>query len=344
LSLLYYELRSIPRKKYKKIKVLFRKESSLNIENNKNKVKYNAFIDLNNIKNEDKTFPVMVKFIEKDLLIFNTPSIEHSKAFKNKVDIKMSLFEEFLLQKLNYLEKDQYYIYFYNLKNIILSSLPEQKNCEFTFILGELKFKYFCLEFTHIKQSYQLFFESYEQLVNFYKTLRNKLKEINRPFFLITKKHNCNFNLLQKIDILFKKQKQFSVFHKLVDENLNFSMKVQTFDKNMLNTKNYLFLNKMYDTCKLNNFLNLKILPIANIYESENNFILEYKNNDNFLIKFNTSLDRFLIIIKNTQIKDILFREIIKFQKLMKLLNYKENVSILFELIDLQKTWIFNKN
>jgi len=335
--------KNITQKKCKKIKVLFRKANSLNLENSISKVNNNNLIDLYNTQYEDKTLPFIVKFIENDMLIYNLTSNDNSKAFKNKAVIKNSLFEAFLLQKLNYLEKDQYYIYFYNLKNIILSSLPEQKNCEFTFILGKIKFKFFCLEFTHIKQCYQLFFESYEQLVNFYNILRNKLKEINRPFFLNQHKHKCNFDLLQKIDIIFKKQQQFSVFHKLVEKNINFSMKVQTFDKNMLNTKNYLFLKKMFDTCKISNFLNLKIFSISNFYESENNFILEYTNNDNFSIKWNTNLNRFLIMIKNTEIKDILSREIIKFQKFMKLLNYKENVSILFELIDIQNPLVFNK-
>jgi len=43
------------------------------------------------------------------------------------------------------------------------------------------------------------------------------------------------------------------------------------------------------------------------------------------------------------EIKDYLLNDIDKFQKLMKLLNNFENISSLFELIEIQKSLIFNK-
>jgi len=160
---------------------------------------------------------------------------------------------------------------------------------------------------------------------------------------LNSKKHNCNFDLIQKIDILFKKQVKFSVFHKLVDENLNFSLKLQTFDKNMLNTKNYLFLIKLFDACKINNFLKIKIFPIANIYEIENNFIIEYTNNENFRIKYDHNTKNFFLLMRHSEIKNFLIIELGKFYKIVNLLNYKEPMVTLFNLIELQKTLVFNK-
>jgi len=343
MCLLYNEFKKFPQKINNKIKVLFRKTPSLNFENDINKIpKYNT-VDLYNSHNEDKTLPFKVKFIGNDLLINNIPLNDHSKAFKKKAHIKNSLLEEFLLQKMNYLDKEKYYIYFYNLKNIILLTLPLEDKCEFTFILGEVKFKYFCLEFIHIKQRYQLFFESYEQLVNFHNTLQKKLMILNRPFFLNARKEQCNFGLLQKYDFIFKKRKQFSVFHKLVEKNLNVSIKVQTFDKSMLSKENYLLFKKIHDTFKINNFLNLKIFPIANFYESENHFILEYTN-DNFRIKYNANSKNFVIFMNNCENKDILLLELGKLLKLVKLLEYNENISTVFDLIDFQKIPVFIKN
>jgi len=214
------------------------------------------------------------------LFIHNPSSKHHIKALKNQAHIKNGFLEEFLLEKLNYLEKDKYFLYLYNLKNIILPTISESNKCEFTFILGDKIFKYFQLEFTHIKKSYQLFFETYEELVNFYKIFQDKIKVINRPYFLNTKKQECNFDFLQKIDFISKKQERFSIFHKLFDKKLGFTMKVQTFDKNWFKTENYIFLRKIFDTCKFNNFLKLKIFPIANFYENKNNIILEYTDND----------------------------------------------------------------
>jgi len=74
----------------------------------------------------------------------------------------------------------------------------------FFFILDEIKFKYFSLDFTHLKQRYQLFFESYEELVNFYKILRYNQKKISRSFFLNTKKIDAILKFFKRLIIVFK--------------------------------------------------------------------------------------------------------------------------------------------
>jgi len=339
---LFYEMKMAPQKKYKKFNILLRKAYSLNSENNKSQNKIINLLDFYNLESEDKIFPFKIKFIENDLVIYNTPSKYNSKSVRDPALIKTKLLEECVSQKLNFLEKDKYYLYFYNLKNILLPAIPEPEDCEFTFIFGDFKIKYFCLEFTHINSNNQLFFESYQQLVIFYQILFNILKRINRSFFLNTHKYCCNLDLLLEIDVITAKQIPFSIFHKLVDKNLGISMKVQTFDKSKLDSKNILFLKKLFDTCKFNNFLNLKILPIANFYESKNNIIIEFTDDD-FRIQHDNNLRNYFIFIGNLKIKNNLIEEIGKFQKLIKLLNNRENITNLFDLINSQKTLVFNK-
>jgi len=339
LLCLYNEMK-ISQMREQKFQVLLRKVSSLNIDNSNNKKQNFSHFDVNNTNFEDQTYPFIIKFIENDLILYYTPSNDNSEKIKDPAFNTNKLFKEFLLKKLNFLERNKYYIYFYNLKNIILSSIPNPDNCEYTFTLGDLKVKYFRFEFTHINQIYELFFESYQQLVNFHEILSNKLKNINRSFFLNTQKNNCNFDLLLNVNYIFEKQKQFSVFHKLVDKKTCFSLKLQSFNKSMIDSKNLIFLKKIFDTCKINNFLSLKIFPIANFYETNNNIIVEYTDDD-FRIKYDQNLKNFVILMKTCEIRKFLIEEIGKFQKLVKLLNYKENMSNLFELINMQKTLIY---
>jgi len=105
---LYNKFKKPTQIKSKKLKILFRKTTSFNI--NHQIFKNNNYIDLYNTQNEDKTLPFMVKFVENDMIIYNLQLNNQANEFKNNAHFKDNVFEEFLLQKLNFIEKGILYI------------------------------------------------------------------------------------------------------------------------------------------------------------------------------------------------------------------------------------------
>ncbi len=320
-----------------KFPILIRKISDEICENN-NILK---IINLNQTREENKIFAFEIKIFQDDLFLslFNnykkySKNCKEYHNFQNE-DYTNELFD-FLIknQNKNINENHECSIYFYNLKNFIIPFYPKEVLCKNLIILGEKKFIVYGLKLTHINQNYEVFFQSFDELKSFFIILSKKLEKLNRLFFLNSRKNN-NIQLIQKIENFSNKQKNFFFFHKLVFKNLKISLMYQTLKKANLTKENLMFLRSLFDVCKLNNFLKLNIFPFSNFYENQKYIILEYSNQD-YKIFYEEYLNNYWIYLKNMIISDHLKDEVIKFKKIVNLLKIKDDVSILFKLINLQ--------
>jgi len=323
---------------YKKFYVLFRK---INRIENRNKFVENYINEnINFNQTEENFFAFKLTLMLNELIIYNSPLEKNDKS-NNKKSCNNSLEEYLISKQTKNIKENKFLIYFYNLKNLIFPISPLEENLEYYFTFGDKKYKYYGLTFLHINQSYQLFFNTYENLDRFFKLISSKLNKISRLFFLNTKKLYYN-ELIQRVSVFRNIQERFCLFHELIDDKLQKSMKFQTFDKKYLNTQNLLFFRRLFDICKLNNFLNVSIIPISNFYENHRYIILEYTIDD-FRIIYDQGIKNFIILLSDLDLLYFLKQEVNKFAKIAKMLNKSEDVSIIFELLEYQKLLIYSK-
>lgn len=344
LYIILNELKNSISKVNFKFKALFRKKAASSY-NNANEIIREKYIYLNkkeDIDENEKIIPFKIKFIGEDLVIYNSNATNYFKKAKTELSfVHHRQIEETLLNKLNQNQNAKYSVYFYTLKNFILPNYPSKNECEIQLVpeAAGKNAKYFKLQFFHIDQEYEFLFAQFEVLEEFYKALFNKLKEVERLFFLNNNNKSCsrkkkdNYYVIQRLKVFKQPQEKFSMLQELVESENNYSIKIQTLSKSYLDTGNYLFLKKLYDACKLNNFLKKNVFPINNIYCNHLFVVLEYAK-ENYLIEHEKEKNNYYVIVKKLCDSETLKEEVLKFKRLVKLLNKNEEVAILFDLFD----------
>jgi len=341
LACLYNEVKNSTVKVNLKFKALLRKRT-IPFSVNENSV-IKRYINLNQNKDE-KIIPFKIKFLGEDLLIYNCNPKEFFKNEKKEISINHRKLEEALLNKINKAHNAKYSVYFYRLKNLILPDSLEKNGCEVELILEGVKVKYYLLETYFIDQAIEFLFAQYSDLEDFYKVLYIKSKAIERLFFLNNRSgERDNYRLIQSIECFKQPQRKFTKLKHFIELKKNKSIKLQTLSKPHLDDDNYLFLKRLYDACKLNNFLKNNIFPVNNIYNHNYLVILEYSNDD-YIIKYDEERNSYSVITSNIDDSKKLREEVLKFKRLVNMLNKKEDITYLFQLIQAKGLQIYSKN
>lgn len=219
--------------------------------------------------------------------------------------------------------------------------MPSKENCKLKLNSPEDCFFYYFYGFSIYGCRYKIFFEDYEELILFYKITRKLSFQFNNTLSLIYKnKKNLNDFIQNSINFESYKRK-FSYIFEILNELSNTSIKIQIFNKKFLQKdENKIFLSNIFSICRINNFFNIDIFPIANIYENNSFYMIEYTS-DEFVLEYDDSNGCFIITIRNLQLAEFFKIEVSKLKKFVKILNIKTNVNEVFELLNLQKKNIF---
>lgn len=309
-----------------KFKVLFLKETPLNNKDS-NEFPNSEFknTNYNYLKNENiikNSFSLTIKFIRDEMIIYN---IRKTEAITN-----------------NY--QDSEYFYYYKLNYIIFDPLPKKELCRVKLNFSQNTKFYYLYGFSVYDHNYKILFEDYYDLLQFHKKARKLLNIYNKTFsFIYKNKKRKNFDLIQHTINFDRCYKRFSYIHEIFNEYSNSSLKIQSFNKRYLQKEQYkLILSFYFSLCRLNNFFKINIFPIAKIYENDSFFIIEYSE-DEFIIEYDNLNNNYVVTIKNMEFAEFFKVEVSKFKKLVKILNLKTQVDELFQLFNIQKSFIFSR-
>ena len=185
-----------------------------------------------------------------------------------------------------------------------------------------------------MEKGYFLLFHSLHEIKQFYRYIENT----NEYFSYIQDKILMNSVFKKLINKEMTPEKRFfiSMMYKFKHPETHQNMNIQIFRKNKLGEEHLNFIHKIFDMCKINNYLNYDIFPLKIISETKDYFYFEHCIND-FEITFSKNEDKFILTLDDVYIEKKLTKEILNFKHIIKSLNEKETLSNLFELIELQK-------
>jgi len=267
----------------------------------------------------DCSFNAHLKILENEILLWKI----NSAAKKSEAN--------------NEKQKNSKFVYFYRIQNAIFEPLPQKQNCVIFLKKGSNQKRYFYLKGKFESQNYKFFFESYEDLVCFTKITDSLKHHYQNTFANVYKTKNKNFEIIQSAVCFEKYTKKFSYVHEILKAHDSyFSIKLQTFKKSYLTEENEIFLTEMFSLCRLNNFLNINLIPVINIYENEGFYVVEFSS-DNFIFDYDLKDNNFTFTIDNMKLCDLFKSEVEKFRKLIKMLNIGKKLYELFSLLKLQK-------
>jgi len=312
----------------KKFDVIFLKEEIINNNFflNKNNNAKEKEIKCNNnhlIKNKfnfNKSFYMMIKFIENELIMYNI-----KKAEDNSKDS----------------ENPNFY-YFYKVNDLIFEPLPTKESSLISIFLDKEEKFYFFYEFSNRSSKYKIFFENYPDLISFHTTAIQLSDHFSKASSFIYKNKYNHFHLIQNsinFDFCYKK---FSYIFEIYDQLSKKKFKIQLFNKKYLQENKFkLLFSSLFSLCRLNNFFYINIFPITNIYENNSFFIVEYSSED-CMVEYESKSEQFKVSIFNLNYAEYYKMEVERFKYLVKMLNLKSNVNDLFELLNLQKAIIYS--
>ncbi len=309
-----------------KYKVIFLKKTSKNLFKNNESILNSNKYDLKyptlspkNIELLENGFSMKMKFVGNDMLLYRIDKLQSNqdKNIKSKS------------------------LYFYKLSNVILSDLPEREYCKIKIKLDTIR-NFYYLSLSILNQKYEIYFENYEELENFYSQINSINKMYDTNHSLIYKYPTNKLFLIHRL-IKFKKFKEkFFNIHEIISIKGNLSCKLISLNKEFMKDNNKKYLTNLFFICKLNNLLKIDIFPIRNVYQTENFFIIEFTNDD-FIIDYDHIKDSFVISVKNLSLCDFYSKEFEKFKKLIKVLKIKDLIGDFFHLIRFHKSIIFPK-
>jgi len=309
---------------HQKFKVFFIKEENFNSNDvlikktSDEECKSNELNNRNSILNNSHS--LYIKFIESELILCN---IRKTEDYSNIIE-------------------NPDYFYIFKLKNIIFEPLPSKENCSINLNINIMKKFYYFYKFSNYDCMYRIFFEKYEDLITFYNFAKNFSKLFSNTSSFIYKNRNNNFHIIQNLINFDKCIKKFSYNLEISNQLSKTKLKIQLLNKKFLkNENNKLFLSSLFSLCRLNNFFNINIFPIDNIYENNSCFFIEYSSEE-FMIEYDNHSEYFIVFITNLDLDFYFKKEISKFQKLAKILNVKEYVKEFFYLLNLQKSLIYS--
>jgi len=303
----------------RRFKVLFLKENYFNFntanfpKNVNHQIKELIEDDENEILKN--SFSLRIKFVENEMILFKIDQI------KDKIQ----------------LNKNSNYIYFYRINDIIFDPLPEKDFCKIKLNFLSKSKNCYLYGFTVYGRRYKILFKIYEDLITFYNYAKKLSYQFNNTFSLIYKNKLRSFDLIENTINFGKCNKKFNYVHKIFDNSSNMKFNIRSFNKKfIINEQIKTFLSNLFLLCRLNNFFEINVFPIVDIYENNSFFIIKYSL-DEYKIGFDLPNSTFLVSVKNFELAQILLDQIKKFTKLVKILNIKPQVDELLELFNSSK-------
>lgn len=226
---------------------------------------------------------------------------------------------------------------FFRLNDIIIGTtdFSELEKCKLKIKQnnGQIE-ELFYLKFAHYKEEYLILFSKIDMTKKFYLNLFaynetfRPIKIMNSQKFYMIKQNRKIFNLRNKFHWSFIKE--------IDNKNREKNIKVQIFKKKSMNKQQIQFIKYVDRLSMLNEFFAVNFFPIFKILENNKYFFIQYSN-ENFKLDFDVNKNKLIIefseIIDNQKFR----KEFDSYIHFIKLLNYKEEVVHILNLLKLQE-------
>lgn len=231
------------------------------------------------------------------------------------------------------------YCYFFKLKNIffdlILNANVDDSKRQENLIVNGVSRAFYYISFKNLSQTYRIYFEFDSEYKILFENLQGFVAT-NFNFSAFNLKENYFSSLINTsaYEKVWRKN-SFMQTHEILDYQLNKSIMIQIFRKEILKEVHISYFRKIWDLLRINNYLEFDLFPIKNYFENNEFIFIEYADMNTCKIQYSKESEQFSIAYNKNLISNRkkISENIHKFRKLITFSNEKIFFKELLELI-----------